>query len=76
MLKLLAGVPGLLPLKIPSVLKLEDPHGPLKVNGLALVFDLLDDDLYQLALCKKKPLCMENVKALAHQVLTTLAHMN
>ncbi len=62
----LAGVSGLLPLKIPSVLRLQDPRGPLQVNGLALVFDLLDDDLYQFALCKKRPLSIDNIRALGH----------
>ncbi len=43
---------------------------------MALVFDLLDDDLYQFALCKKRPLAMSNVKELARQILGTLANMN
>jgi hypothetical protein len=61
----LAGVSGLLPLKIPAILRIQDPNGPFKVNGRALVFDLLDDDLYQFALCKKRPLSISNIRALA-----------
>ena len=65
MLTDLAAVPGLLPLKVPSILRIKDLQRDQQIEGLALVFDLLADDLYQFALSKKKPLAMSNVKELA-----------
>lgn len=76
MITKLAGIPGLLPLKVPSIIRIKEQHGPKQVDGVALVFDLLDDDLYQFALCKKRPLAMSNIKELARQILQTLADMN
>lgn len=45
-------------------------------TGPALVFELLQDDLYQFALSRKRPLAVDSIKALAMHTITTLAHMN
>jgi serine/threonine protein kinase len=69
-------VPGLAKLLINHIVSISLPTTDTEEYGLALVFDLLPDDLYQFALSQKRPLTLDNVKHLARQLLTTISELN